>query len=158
MMIANVVGLFGKMTGTIYFDPPDIASLSVEAEIEVGSITTGYPTRDEHLLSPDFFDAVNHPKINFKSTKAESLGSNRGRITGDLTMRGKKQPLTLQFEYFGPVKSPFGGEITIGFAATGKINREDYEISWNETMPEGGVVVDKEVKITLDVEADLITE
>jgi polyisoprenoid-binding protein YceI len=56
------------------------------------------------------------------------------------------------------VKSPFGGEITIGFAATGKINREDYEISWNETMPEGGVVVDKEVKITLDVEADLVTE
>ncbi len=73
-------------------------------------------------------------------------------------MRGKTQPLTLEFEYFGPVKSPFGGEITIGFAATGKINREDYEISWNETMPEGGVVVDEEVKITLNVEADLITE
>ncbi len=158
MMIANVIGLFGKMTGTIYFDPPDIASLSVEAEIEVGSVTTGYPTRDEHLLSPDFFDAANHPKINFKSTKAESLGGNRGRITGDLTMRGKTQPLTLEFDYFGPVKSPFGEEITIGFAATGKINREDYEISWNETMPEGGVVVDKEVKITLGVEADLITE
>jgi polyisoprenoid-binding protein YceI len=158
MMIANVIGLFGKMTGTIYFDPPHIASLSVEAEIEVGSVTTGYPTRDEHLLSPDFFDAANHPKIKFKSTKAESLGGNRGRITGDLTMRGKTQPLTLEFDYFGPVKSPFGGEITIGFAATGKINREDYEISWNEATPEGGVVVDKEVKITLDVEADLVTE
>ncbi len=158
MMIANVVGLFGKMTGIIYFDPPDIASLSVEAEIEVGSVTTGYPTRDEHLLSPDFFDAANHPKINFKSTKAESLGGNRGRITGDLTIRGKTQPLTLEFEYFGPVKSPFGGEITIGFAAAVKINREDYGVAWNETMPEGGVVVDQEVKITLGVEADLITE
>ncbi len=158
MTIANVVGLFGKMTGTIYFDPPDIASLSVEAEVEVGSVTTGYPTRDEHLLSPDFFDVANYPKINFKSTKAESLGGNRGRITGDLTMRGKTQPLTLEFEYFGPVKSPFGGEITIGFAAAVKINREDYGVSWNETMPEGGVVVDKEVKITLEVEADLATE
>jgi polyisoprenoid-binding protein YceI len=158
MMIANVIGLFGKMTGTLYFDPPDIASLSVEAEIEVGSVTTGYPTRDEHLLSPDFFDAANHPKINFKSTKVEPLGGNRGRISGDLTLRGKTHLLTLEFEYFGPVKSPFGGEITIGFAATGKINREDYDISWNEKMPEGGVVVGKEVKITLDVEADLVTD
>jgi polyisoprenoid-binding protein YceI len=158
MMISNVIGLFGKMTGTIYFDPPNIASLSVEAEIEVGSITTGYPTRDEHLLSPDFFDAANHPKINFKSTKTESLGGNRGRITGDLTMRGKMHLLTLEFEYSGPVKSPFGGEITIGFAATGKINREDYGVAWNEAMPDGGVVVGKDVKMTLDVEADLITE
>jgi polyisoprenoid-binding protein YceI len=158
MMIANVIGLFGKMTGTIYFDPPNIASLSVEAGIEVGSVTTGYPTRDEHLLSPDFFDAANHPKINFKSTKAEPLGGNRGRIAGDLTLRGKTRPLTLEFEYFGPVKSPFGGEITIGFAATGKINREDYGVAWNEAMPDGGVVVGKEVKITLDVEADFITE
>jgi polyisoprenoid-binding protein YceI len=64
----------------------------------------------------------------------------------------------LEFEYFGPVKSPFGGEITIGFAATGKINREDYGVAWNEAMPDGGVVVGKEVKITLDVEADFITE
>ena len=158
MMIANVIGLFGKMAGTIYFDPPNITSLSVEAEIEVGSITTGYRTRDKHLLSPDFFDAANHPKIKFMSTKTESLGGNRGRITGDLTMRGKTCPLTLEFEYLGPVKSPFGGEITIGFAATAKINREDYGVAWNEAMPDGGVVVGKEVKITLDVEADLITE
>ncbi len=93
----------------------------------MGSVTTGYPTREEHLLSPGFFDAANHPRINFKRTGAESLGG------------------------------PLCREITIGFAATGKINREDYEISWNETMP-GGVGVDKEVKITLDVEADLITE
>jgi polyisoprenoid-binding protein YceI len=158
MMIANVIGLFGKMIGTIYFDPSNIASLSVEAEIEVGSITTGYPTRDEHLLSPDFFDAANYPKIIFKSTKAEAIGGNRGRITGDLTMRGKSHPVALEFEYVGPVKSPFGGEITIGFAASGKINRGDYDISWNETMPDGGVVVGKDVKITLDVEADLVPE
>ena len=158
MMIANVIGLFGKMTGTIHFDPPDIGSFSVEAEVEVESITTGYPTRDEHLLSPDFFDAANYPKIIFKSTKAEAMGGNRGRIIGDLTLRGKTHPITWEFGYFGPVKSPFGGEITIGFATTGKINREDYEISWNETMPGGGVVVGKEVKITLDVEADLVTE
>jgi polyisoprenoid-binding protein YceI len=155
MMICNITGLFGKMTGTIQFNPPEMTSLSVEAEVEVGSITTGYATRDEHLLSEDFFDAANYPKIFFKSTKAEALGGNKGRITGDLTMRGKTRPVTLEFEYFGPVKSPFGGEITIGFAAAGKINRDDYGISWNEAMPDGGLVVGKEVKITLDVEADL---
>lgn len=66
--------------------------------------------------------------------------------------------VTLDFEFSGPVKSPFGGEISIGFSATGKINREDFGITWNEAMPEGGLVVGQEVKINLDVEADLTTD
>jgi len=154
-MIANVEGLFTKMTGVIQFDPPDLTQLSVEAEIDVRSLTTGHRERDEHLLSADYFDAEKYPKILFKSTGVEVTGGNRGRITADLTIRGIPKPISLDFDFFGPVKSPFSGITCIGFSATGKINREDYGMISSIPM-EGGVVVGKDVQIHMEVEADLV--
>lgn len=83
-MIANVEGIFSKMTGLIEFEPPDLNRLSVEAEIEVKSLTTGHAERDEHLLSADYFDVESYPKIFFKSKRVDPGGSNRGRVKGDL--------------------------------------------------------------------------
>jgi len=156
-MIANVVGLFSRLTGVIHFDPPDTAHLSVETEIDVASLTTGHPMRDEHLLSSDYFDLGKYPKIVFRSTGVETIGGNRFKVRGDLTLCGVTHPITLEAEYFGPVKSPFSGKICLGFTAAGKINREDYGMTWNEAM-EGGVVMGKEVQITIDLEADLATD
>ena len=154
-MIANVEGLFTSMTGVIQFDPPDFAQLSVEAEIEGKSLTTGHRERDEHLLSPDYFDAEKYPKILFRSTGVEVTAGNRGKITGDLTIRGIRKPITLDFAFFGPVKSPFTGITCVGFSATGRINREDYGMTSIVPM-EGGVVVGKDVLIHMEVEADLV--
>lgn len=156
-MIANVQGLFSNMTGVIQFDPPDLTSLSVEAEIEVKTLTTCHPERDEHLLTPDYFDAEKYPKILFKSTRVEATGGNRAKVTGDLTIRGIRKPVTLDSEFFGPVKSPFSGITVIGFSATGKVNREDYGMTWNAAMEGGGVVTAKDVQIHMEVEADLVT-
>jgi polyisoprenoid-binding protein YceI len=156
-MIANVEGLFPKITGLIQFDPPDLTHLSVEAEIDVKNITTGHTERDEHLLSPDYFDANRYPKILFKSTRIEPAGNNRGRVTGDLTIRGIKKPVTLDFEFSGPVKSPFSGITCIGFSATTKVIRGEYGLTWNEMMEGGGVVTGTEVRINVEVEADLMT-
>ena len=153
-MIANVEGIFTKTTGVIQFDPPGLTQLSVEAEIEVRSLTTGHRERDEHLLSPDYFEAGKYPKIFFKSTRVEATGENRGKITGDLTIRGIRKPITLDFDFFGPVKSPFSGITCVGFSATGKVNREDYGMTSNIPM-EGGVVVGRDVLIHIEVEADL---
>jgi len=157
-MIANVEGFFSKMTGVIQFDPPDLTQLSVEAEIDVKSLTTGNPERDEHLLSPDYFDAEKYPKILFKSTNVEIAGANRGRVTGDLTIRGIKRPVTLDLEFFGPVKSPFSGITCVGFSATGKVIRGEYGMNWNEAMEGGGVVMGLDVRILMEVEADLIAD
>ncbi len=155
-MIANVVGLFSKLRGLILFEPPDLTRLSVEAEVEVQSLTTGHGERDEHLLSPDYFDVARHPKILFKSIRVESVRENHFQISGELTMVGITKPITLDADYFGPVKSPFSGKTCIGFSATGKINREGYGMTWNQAMEGGGVVMGKEVEIGLDLEADLV--
>ncbi len=157
-MIANVVGLFGKMSGTIYFDPPDVAHLSAEADIDVTSISTGHRERDEHLLSADFFDAARYPKITFKTTRVEAVGDNRGKVSADLTLRGITRPVSFEVECLGPVKSPFSGRVSIGFRGATKINREDYGIEANYAMEGGGLVVGKDVEITFEVQADLAAD
>ena len=157
-MIANVEGIFSKMTGLIEFDPLDLRRLSVEAEIEVKSLTTGHPERDEHLLSADYFDVERYPKIIFKSARVEPTGGNRGKVTGDLTLRGILRVVTLDFEYFGPVKSPFSGKSCIGFSATGEVDREVYGVTLSHPMEGGGLVVGKDVRIHIELEADLAVE
>jgi polyisoprenoid-binding protein YceI len=155
-MIANVVGLFSKIGGVILFAPPDLTRLSVEADVEVQSLTTGHAERDEHLLSPDYFDAAKYPNILFKSTKVEPIRGNHFKIEGHLTMVGITNPITLEAVYSGPVKSPFSGKTCIGFSAAGKINREDYGMRSNVPMEGGGLVIGREVEIDLDTEADLL--
>jgi polyisoprenoid-binding protein YceI len=156
-MIANVEGLFSQLKGEIQFDPADPSHLSVECEIDVNTLTTGLSERDNHLLSPDYFDAGKYPKMVFRGARVEPSGDNRGKITGELTLRGIQRPVTLDFEFFGPVKSPFSGITCMGFSASGVINREDYGMTWNAAMEGNGVVTAREVRIHIEVEADLIT-
>ncbi len=154
-MIANVVGLFGRMTGTIQYDPPDVAHLFAEAEIDVGSLTTGNKARDEHLLSSDFLDAAKYPQITFRTSRVEPVGKARGRVTADLTIRGVKGQINFEVEILGPVKSPFSGRSTIGVRGSTRVDRHDYGIVLDYPMEGGGLVVGKEVEITFDVQADL---
>lgn len=155
MMIANVRGQFNMLGGTIQFDPSHIARSSVELTIEVASVVTGVKKRDEHLLSADFFDAAAYPHITFKSTSVEPVGGATGRIAGELTIHGITQPVTFDAAYYGPVKDPLGEGTSMGFSASLTINREDYGITWNQAMEAGGVMVGKEVQLSIDLEADL---
>lgn len=156
MMVAFVRGQFNKLTGTIRLDPDDPACSSFEATIEVGSLLTGVKKRDQDLLSENFFDAARFPSITFRSTAVEPAGASSLKVTGDLTIRGITRPVVLDAEFSGPVKSPYG-ETTMGFAATARVNREDFGITWNVQMEKGGVMVGRDVRIALDLEADLAT-
>lgn len=157
LMIGTVRGHFTKLAGTIHFDPTDVTHSSVEVTIDSTSICTGVKKRDDHLMSADFFDVERYPHIIFSSTEVEITGHDSCKVHGDLTIHGVTHPVTLKLEYFGPVKSPFGATST-GFAATTTLNREDYGLVWNVPMEDGGVLVGRDVRITLDVEADLTTE
>jgi len=158
MALAHVRGQFSNMKGIIHFDPSDRSGTSVEVEIiiDVASVNTGIKKRDQHLLTDDFFDQAKYPTITFKSTKVDLFNSNRCRVSGNVTIHGTTRPVTLEGEYAGPRKNPYGDETTVGFSGSTMVNREDFGIMWgSEPMEGGGLVAGKEVTIFLDVEADL---
>jgi polyisoprenoid-binding protein YceI len=155
MMIAHVRGQFNKISGTIYYDPLNINASSVELVIDVASIYTGIRKRDDHLRSSDFFDVDKCPTISFKSTHIESTAGKLIQVTGDLHMHGRTGRITIPAKMSGPVQDPFGDGSSIGFTASIIINREDYDITWNQPMANKGFMVGSKVEILIDLEADL---
>lgn len=151
MMVSNTRGEFKKFTGKIYLDEKDLAKTTVEVEIDVASVDTNEPKRDEHLKSPDFFDAKAHPKMTFKSTKVEKDGAGY-KVTGDLTLHGVTKPAVLKVDPLtAEAKDPWGGTRR-GTRATTKIDRKDFGLTWNKALETGGALVGDEVTIELDVE------
>jgi len=157
MMIATVRGHFKKVSGTINFDPSNPAAATVEAHIDASSIETGVADRDNHLRSADFLDVGTYPTIIFKSTKVEPKGDNAAHIHGDLTIRGKTLPVVLDAELIGVVNG-MDGKPRAGFSGSITINREDWGLTWNVAIEAGGVLVGKDIKITLDLEAIPVEE
>ena len=153
LMISNVKGEFEKTTGTITTDGTNPSSVQIEATIDVSSLNTRVAKRDEHLKSPDFFDVAKYPTMTFKSTKVETAGEGKWKVTGDLTLHGVTKPVVLDVDGPTPViKDPFGMS-RVGASATTEINRGDYGLVWNKALEAGGVMVGDEVKISIDVEA-----
>lgn len=151
LMVAKVHGGFPTWSGTLEFDP-DTMTGSADVSIDAASIETKEPDRDTHLKSADFLDVANHPKITFKSTKVEKKGKDEYALSGDLTIRGTTLPVTLDVEYAGTVKDPWGGE-RVGFSAKTSINRKDYGLVWNVALEAGGFLVGDKVDISIEVEA-----
>lgn len=151
MMVSTVRGQFGKTTGTVNLDEKDLTRSTVEVAVDVTTIDTREPKRDEHLRSPDFFDAAKFPTLTFKSTRVEKAGKGF-KVTGDLTMRGVTRPVVLNVESLtAATKNPWGQTIR-GVTATGKLNRKDWGLTWNKALETGGVLVGEEVLLTIDAE------
>lgn len=157
MMFSTVRGSFQDFSGRIYFDPTNPATASVEATILVGSVSTGPADRDNHLRSPDFFDAANHPEMTFKSTRVEAKSDAEATVYGDLTIRGTTREVALEVTFLGQGTNPWGQTVG-GFQARTRINREDFGLTWNQALETGGVLVSKDVNIELDIQAALVTE
>ncbi|MDZ4767547.1 MAG: YceI family protein [Chloroflexota bacterium] len=154
LMVTTVRGRFAPPTGTIDFDPANPSAATVEATIDATTLTSGLADRDGHLKSPDFLDVANFPNITFKSTNVAVTGEGTANVTGDLTIRGVTKPITLAVEFTGTAKDPWGGT-RAGFTAETKINREDWGLTWNVALEAGGVLVGKDIKLTIDAEAVL---
>jgi len=152
MMISNVRGEFGLITGSVDFDPANLAASHVEATIDATTISTREPPRDKHLKSHDFLDVARHPAITFQSTKIVSLGGNRYNLSGDLTIRGVKRGTMVHVEALTPEIKDSEGLLRRGATATARIQRSDFGLTWNAVLESGGFVVGDEVDITIDVE------
>jgi polyisoprenoid-binding protein YceI len=157
MMITTVRGTFDNISGTLTWDPANRASASVEAQIEAATVNTGMPDRDNHLRSADFFNVEQHPYITFRSTAFTLKDEDHGVLVGELSIAGVTRTVELSVSFDGEGVNPWGMRVA-GFTAETKINREDFGLTWNQVLEAGGVLVSKEVKITLDVQAALVTE
>jgi polyisoprenoid-binding protein YceI len=159
MMVTWVRGHFKNVHGTLDFDLENPAGLALQATLQAKELWTGETQRDDHLRSADFLDVAHHPTITFRSTHAERTGCNHYKVSGELSVRDVTRPVILDMEYQGTWKTPYNqGRVTrVGFTGTTRINRQDFRVSWNSAMENGGIVVADEVLITLDVEAILET-
>ena len=149
---SKVRGSFETFEGTLRIDPSDISSLHTEAKIEVASVTTNEPKRDEHLRSGEFFDAENHPHLTFRSTSVENVNGDTFNLKGYLTIRGITKEIELLAEMLGEAKDPWGGT-RIGFEARTLVNRKDFGLTWNVALEAGGFLVGDDVEIVLEVQA-----
>lgn len=165
MMISTVRGHFDKITVESHIDDKEIDKIHdkgmlteddflnshLTVTIDAASINTGQADRDNHLRSPDFFDVAKYPTIIFKMTRGVKIDDTHGQLIGDLIIRNVTKPVTLNVEFLGQAKSPFG-TVNAGFVGEAKIRRKDWGLEWNMALETGGWMVSDEIKLDIEVE------
>jgi polyisoprenoid-binding protein YceI len=152
MMVSKVRGRFDNFEGTIVTAADPLQS-SVNATVDLSSVNTGAPDRDNHIRSADFFEVESHPTLTFHSTGLRRDGEDF-LLDGDLTIRGTTKRVTLKLELNGIGPDAYGGT-RAGFSASTEINRSDFGVSYNGPIPGGGVAVSEKVTISLEIEGVL---
>ena len=152
LMLTKVRGRFTGLSGAIQVAEAPGDS-TAEITIDMASVESGNQARDEHLRSADLFDAARHPTATFSAHAADWQGT-RGVLAGELTLRGITRPVTLQAGYLGYTADPWGGHRAV-FTAAGTVNREDWGLTWNLPLDGGGLLVSKEIRIEIELEAVL---
>lgn len=151
LMITNVKGEFRKFTAHVETDDNDFSEASVNLTIDAESVFTNNDDRDNHLRSADFFDAANFPQITFESTSMRKINDEEYKLTGLLTIKGISKEITLDVEFGGINKDPWGNQ-KAGFSLSGSFNRKDWGLNWNAALETGGVLVSDEVKMSAEVQ------
>jgi polyisoprenoid-binding protein YceI len=150
--ISNVRGDFSNLKGTVEFDGKDVTKAKVRAVIDVNTVTTHVQKRDEHLKSPDFFDASKHPTMTFESTAITPAGAGTYKMTGNLTLRGVTKPVTFDLDAPSAVIKDPQGASRVGAAAVATINGKDFGVAYDGKLPTGTAAVSDDIRIQLDVE------
>lgn len=151
MTIAFVKGEFGNVSGSVSFDPGDPAATKLDVNIEVASLYTRDPDRDNHIKTPDILDAEKFPTVNFKSTHVVEEGKGYA-VTGNLTLKGVTKPIVVHVEAVSDeVKDPWG-QMRRGAGAVAKFKRSDFGMGWNMELPGVGMMVSDEVEVSLDIQ------
>ncbi len=149
-LLTKVRGRFANIEGTITIGDDPNAS-SVEVAIDMTSVQSGDQARDDHLRSADFFDVEQFPSARFSTTSVTWTGTH-GEMQGDLTIRDVTRSVTLTVEYLGHVVDPWDNDRAV-FSASGRLDREDWGLTWNMPLANGGLVVSKKIELELNIEA-----
>jgi polyisoprenoid-binding protein YceI len=149
MGIATVRGAFKQFSGTV---DASGEQPRLSGSVEVSSIDTGETNRDGHLQSPEFFDAQQFPQITFQTTATELGAGGQITLNGDITIKGITKPLQLTGTLAENGQDPWGNE-RVGFEVEGKIDRREFDLKWNQTLPNGNLLVANDVKLVISVSA-----
>jgi polyisoprenoid-binding protein YceI len=151
-MVTKVRGAFNELEGTAVVDGANLSASSVSLTIQAASIDTRNEQRDGHLRSNDFLAMDEYPQITFVSTGVTQAGATSLELTGDLTIKGVTNPVTVPFEFEGLATDPFGN-LRAGFEGAVTINRKDYGITWNAALETGGVLVSDKIVLEFEISA-----
>lgn len=151
MVVSTVTGKFDSFESTVETQGDSLEGAVVNFTANVSSVNTGTEQRDNHLRSDDFFNAEKFPQLTFRSDSFKKVSGENYALTGQLTIRDITRPITLEVEYGGVIKDPYGNQRS-GFTVTGKVSRKDFGLRWNNLLESGGAVVADEVKINCHVE------
>lgn len=151
LVISEVEGYFKDYSAKIVTKGEDFDNAQIEFTAKTSSIFTDNEKRDQHLRSDDFFNSEKYPELKFVGKSFKKVENNKYKLSGDLTIRDVTKPITLDVQFNGKIKDPWGN-IRAGFNITGKLNRFDYGLKWNALTELGGAVVDNIVKLRIHIE------
>jgi polyisoprenoid-binding protein YceI len=158
LMISTVTGSFSTYEGSVNtVNDTDFDGASINFTADIDSISTGQEQRDGHLKSGEFFDAEMYPKLTFASTSFTKKDGDEYVLEGNLTMKGKTNSVKLAVE-FGGIMTDFYGNTKAGFEISGKINRQDFDLTWNGVTEAGGIVVSDEVKLIFNIQVAKVAD
>ena len=149
-VVSELDGAFTTFDGSLEHTKADYSDAKISFTIEVGSINTNNENRDKHLKSPDFFDAEKYPQIKFESTAFKPVGDKKYKLEGNLTVKDITKAVTFDVTYGGSISTQRGAKA--GFKAKTVINRFDYNLKWDRATEAGGLVVGKDVEVTINAE------
>ena len=154
LVISEVEGYFKIFDGTLEHSKPDFSDAKINFTVDINSLNTDNESRDNHLKSDDFFNAQKFPTMKFESTSFTPVGNNKYKLSGNLTIRDVTKPVTFDVTYGGTAN--MGNAVKAGFKAKTTINRFDYNLKWDKTTEAGGLVVGKDVDITVNAELNQV--
>jgi polyisoprenoid-binding protein YceI len=151
-MVAYVRGGFSGISGDVIFDPANPANTKINASIDVATLHTHDARRDADIKAEKFLDAERHPSMTFVSKSVTPDGKNQWKLTGDLTLRGVTQEVTLDVESAGVESKDPWGKIRTGASAEGVIKRGDFGLTFNAPLETGGFILGDDVQVHLEIE------
>jgi len=154
MVVSETDGSFKIFDGSVEHTKADWSDAKINFTVDINSINTDNENRDKHLKADDFFNAEKFPTAKFVGKSFKPLGNNKYELVGDLTIRDVTKSIKFDVKFGGIAASTRGDKA--GFKATTTINRFDYNLKWDRATEAGGLVVGKEVELTVLIELNKV--